>query len=336
MNLLTNNKRDNIKSVVQPLISVIVPVYKVEKFLCRCVDSIIAQTYDNLEIILVDDGSPDNCGNICDEYAEADKRVKVVHKKNGGLSDARNVGMENSKGELIAFVDSDDWLSLDYFEVLYRNLLNTDADISICDFLRLDNELDANVSSMGEIETFTNLEAIEQLFGRLYLQFVIACGKLYKRKVIGDKSFPIGKIHEDEYLTYRLLYDSHRVCYTSHKMYYYWQHSGSIMSNTSASSYKNKNEAFEQQAVFFKNKGISHLEKKAMLRAFSSYSYAYNKNLFNDKNETVAFLNDYKSFLWRLLSLKGLSLVQYFKFSFLLLSPTIANKIFAVIRKMRK
>ena len=115
----------------KPLISVIVPIYKVEKYLNKCVKSIINQTYKNLEIILVDDGSPDNCGKICDKLAERDDRIRIIHKKNGGLSSARNAGIEIANGEYIGFVDSDDYIDNDMFETLYNNIKDNNADLSI-------------------------------------------------------------------------------------------------------------------------------------------------------------------------------------------------------------
>ena len=114
------------------LISVIVPIYNVEKYLQKCVDSIINQTYKNLEIILVDDGSPDNCPKMCDDYAEKDSRIKVVHKENGGLSDARNVGMEVATGEYVSFIDSDDYISLDFYETLLETIVDNDSDVVEC------------------------------------------------------------------------------------------------------------------------------------------------------------------------------------------------------------
>lgn len=114
------------------LISVIVPVYKVEKYIKKCIESIINQTYENLEIILVDDGSPDNCGKICDEYAKKDKRIKVIHKENGGVSSARNLGLEKSNGQYITFIDSDDWIEEEYCEILLTTLKEQNADCAIC------------------------------------------------------------------------------------------------------------------------------------------------------------------------------------------------------------
>ena len=125
----------------ESLISVIVPIFKVEDYLNRCVESLIAQTYHNLEIILVDDGSTDTCPQLCDEWAEKDKRIKVIHKKNGGLSDARNAGIRAAEGEYILFVDSDDWVCADYAESLYRAVESSNSDICECDVIRTSGEI---------------------------------------------------------------------------------------------------------------------------------------------------------------------------------------------------
>ena len=129
---------------MQPLISVIVPIYNVEKYLDRCVGSIINQTYKNLEIILVDDGSPDNCPQMCDDYAKKDSRIKVVHKENGGLSDARNAGMKVATGEYVSFIDSDDYISLDFYETLLETIVDNDSDIVECSVVKFyeDNSFD--------------------------------------------------------------------------------------------------------------------------------------------------------------------------------------------------
>ena len=118
--------------MIMPKISVIIPVYGVELYLDKCIESVVNQTYRNLEIILVDDGSPDRCPTICDEWAELDNRNKVIHKKNGGLSDARNAGIRIASGELIGFVDSDDWISEGMYQLLYENMIENNSDISAC------------------------------------------------------------------------------------------------------------------------------------------------------------------------------------------------------------
>ena len=146
-----------------PLISVIVPIYNVEKYLDRCVDSIINQTYKNLEIILVDDGSPDNCPQMCDDYAKKDSRIKVVHKENGGLSDARNVGMEVATGEYVSFIDSDDYISLDFYETLLETIVDNDSDIVECGVVKFyeDNSFDKYSDDLK----VTNYDTVDGLEG---------------------------------------------------------------------------------------------------------------------------------------------------------------------------
>ena len=153
------------------LISVIIPIYKVEAFLFRCVESVMRQTYENIEIILVDDGSPDNCPGMCDELALKDKRIKVYHKENGGLSDASNYGVERAHGKYIAFIDSDDYISDDYIEYLYNMLKKNDADISCCGYVETSEdtvEFPENCA-LPEEQTLTGREACFGLFGDLYM-----------------------------------------------------------------------------------------------------------------------------------------------------------------------
>lgn len=174
------------KELEQPLISIIVPVYKVEKYLKRCVDSILTQTYQNMEIILVDDGSPDNCGAICDRYKKTDNRVVVIHKRNGGLSDARNTAIPLAKGEYISFIDSDDWISSYYVEHLYEAVAKCDADIGISWF---ENIFEGKALQSKPEEPLSNYECLtaeECLKKLLYQNGVEVCawGKLYKTALI--------------------------------------------------------------------------------------------------------------------------------------------------------
>ena len=167
------------------LISVIVPVYKVEQYLEKCVNTIINQIYDNLEIILVDDGSPDECPKLCDSLAKTDKRIKVIHKTNGGLSDARNVGFEASKGKFVTFIDSDDYINTHFVETLYKNIIDTNADLSIVGYKEVieSQEVDTNKTESSEVLCFDAKNKFEQLFKEHRLNFVIAWGKLYKREI---------------------------------------------------------------------------------------------------------------------------------------------------------
>lgn len=213
------------------LVSIIVPVYNVEKYLKRCIDSILSQTYHNLEIILVDDGSTDYSGAICDRYAEQDYRIRVIHKKNGGLSDARNSGLDIAKGDYIAFIDSDDWISDDYVNVLVKALEYGKTQISACSYRKVSgltkyNEV-TGISSSGELEIWTILEAYQHLF----LNKKIDCSawaKLYKHTLFRDIRFPVGKLYEDQFTTYKLFHSSQGVTYIDQEMYFYFNRPESI------------------------------------------------------------------------------------------------------------
>ena len=214
-----------------PLVTVIVPVYKVEPYLRRCLDSIVNQTYRNLEIILIDDGSPDNCGVICDEYAEIDKRIKVIHKKNGGLSSARNVGLDVFKGEYVSFVDSDDVVSLDMIEYLYDLLSDNNAEISVClhEIVR-DNHRWISFKNVNN-QTVTPKECIKKL---LYNDGVdtSAWAKLYKASLFNNVRYPQGKLFEDIATTYKLFFNANRIALGNEAKYSYILRNSSIVGSS--------------------------------------------------------------------------------------------------------
>ena len=211
------------------LISVIVPIYKVEAYLDRCVRSIAEQTYENLEIILVDDGSPDSCGAMCDAWAEHDHRVKVIHKENGGLSDARNAGLAVAIGEMIAFVDSDDSIEPEFLEKLHGVLVKQDADIAVCAVSFVDEE--GNVLRQRHTAQVQSMDKMEALY-RLVLEdgiYQTVWNKLYRREVIGKTAFAAGKCHEDEFWTYQVFDRIEKLAVVSQPMYNYLQRTSSIM-----------------------------------------------------------------------------------------------------------
>lgn len=212
-----------------PLISVIVPVYNVEPYLDRCVQSIVDQTYTNLEIILVDDGSPDNCPAMCDAWAEKDCRIRVIHKKNGGLSDARNAGMAAAAGEYIAFVDSDDWIDPDMYELLYTRMTNDDCDIAACgvEMVWEDGSPSRPLTAPGCSVLDTN-EAMGALLDESRLKQPVWY-KLYRTSLIRDLAFPVGKYHEDVFWSYQAIARARRVSVCDSPCYFYLQRAGSIM-----------------------------------------------------------------------------------------------------------
>ena len=211
------------------LISVIVPVYSVEEYLEKCVNSIINQTYKNLEIILVDDGTPDNCGKICDEFALRDNRVKVIHKTNGGLSSARNAGLDIMTGDYVAFVDSDDWIEDNMYECLLNNLVEFDADMSfggVADELEGENGYKiAKISDYGCKEPFS--EDIIDAMRRYFHGTWAAWDKLYKASLFETIRFPVGEINEDEAIVIDLLSLCDKICYTPEVLYHYIKHKDS-------------------------------------------------------------------------------------------------------------
>lgn len=214
---------------MNPLISVIVPIYNVEKYLARCVDSIVNQTYKNLEIILVDDGSPDRCPQMCDDYAEKDSRIKVVHKKNGGLSDARNAGMAVATGEYISFIDSDDYVSDDFFECLLDVMNKENSDIAECSVVKFyeDNRFDEFSDDLS-VKTYDTQDAMSALIAENpFHQHV--WNKLYKTELVKDIPYAVGKLNEDEFWTYRVFGRANKVARINKTMYYYFQRSSSIM-----------------------------------------------------------------------------------------------------------
>ncbi|MBQ2835559.1 MAG: glycosyltransferase [Clostridia bacterium] len=211
------------------LISVIVPIYNVEKYVKRCIDSIINQTYTNLEIILVDDGSPDNCGKICDEYAEKDARIKVIHKENGGLSDARNAGIDIAKGEYIAFVDSDDFIATNMYEVLYKNIKETNSDIAIANYYKFESEDEIVDASLDEKIIVYNKEEMFNHMYDDYLLTVVAWNKLYKREMFSELRYPVGKLIEDSAIIHYLIDKTTKIVITNLQLYFYYQRTNSIM-----------------------------------------------------------------------------------------------------------
>ena len=209
-------------------ISVIIPVYKVEKYLNRCVESVVQQTYGNLEIILVDDGSPDNCPQICDNWAKKDNRIIVIHKENGGLSDARNAGIERSTGEYITFVDSDDLISRNMIEVLYKTIVSEDVDIAVTTMKPFYKELPKlDDNEMNVVSGDASLILTEIIYKSSKWE---ACGKLYKKSLFENGvRFIKGKLYEDLHFMPRVFRQAKRATISNSEMYYYYQRSDSIM-----------------------------------------------------------------------------------------------------------
>lgn len=212
------------------LISIIVPVYNVEKYLTRCIDSILNQSYRNIEIILVDDGSPDNCGAICDKYAKKDARIKVIHKKNGGLSSARNAGIEISTGDYIGFIDSDDWIAEDMYEHLLRLIKDTKSDVACCRWRDVYDEI--AIKSDTDSTRFNIYEEDEILYNFFKGEFKSAtCPRLYKRSLLKKIRFYEGRVNEDYLFSYEIFSSCKRVVQSEAPKYMYYVNNISITRN---------------------------------------------------------------------------------------------------------
>ena len=232
------------------LISVIVPVYKSEKYLDRCVDSILSQTLTDFELILVDDGSPDSSGKLCDECAERDGRIKVLHRKNGGAAAARNDGLDMVSGAWIAFIDSDDWVHPDYLRTLYEAAEQQHADLAAC---RYETVNDASRPDDSPISPSFSSENREEYWIGDRTGATVPWGKLYRSELFREIRYPDGRIGEDEFVTYRLLFGCEKLVVLDNVMYRYFVNQNSV----SRSSYLNRLpdvlEAFRQHEEFFKN-----------------------------------------------------------------------------------
>lgn len=249
---------------MKPLISIIVPVYRVEDYLERCVESLRAQTYENLEIILVDDGSPDGCPGLCDGFAKKDNRIRVIHQENRGLSGARNTGIDVARGEYLAFVDSDDYVAPDFIRLLYEFLEESGCAISQCRFAYVQGE--ALPDSDGDAWRIYRGESLmEQLYGpeEEATYFVVAWNKLYRWELFRDIRYPEGKIHEDEATTYRLFHQGKKLAFLDRALYgYYVGNAGSITSRFSGKRLQWLT-AHEERIRFFKENGYENLLPRA-------------------------------------------------------------------------
>lgn len=238
-----------IKSNNNPLISVIIPIYNVEEYIDDCIRSSVNQTYKNLEIILVNDGSTDTCPAICDKWAKSDCRIRVIHKKNGGLSDARNAGLDICTGEFIVFIDSDDWVSEKYVETLLSAQQSSNADLVSCT-LFLEN---GDSTTTRPVPTFTDTAEKALLYLYNQTQFpVSAWGKLYRKRIWEKLRFPVGKICEDAFTTYKIVHNCPLVCQINEPLYHYRQRPQSIMTSSFKPSRMDEEEAWRLNYEFTK------------------------------------------------------------------------------------
>lgn len=218
----------------KPLISIIVPIFNSKLYLDKCINSIISQSYKNLEIILINDGSTDSSFEICKKHAELDKRIKIINKKNGGAAQARNIAINKSKGEYLAFVDSDDYVHVNFIETLFENAKSKNADISACNYYCDYNDgRIVNRPNKPNKKDFDNLQAVRDLLLENSTLETILCNKLFKRKLFMDNNLKLieGEIYEDTRIMYRLAFYAQKITFINKPLYYYLQRDGSVMNH---------------------------------------------------------------------------------------------------------
>lgn len=251
---------------MEDLVSIVVPVYNVEKYLKKSIESILNQTYKNIEILLVDDGSTDSSGKICDSFSKVDPRIRVFHKANGGLSDARNFGIEQMKGQYVAFIDSDDYISKDYVWKLYSSIKNNDSEVSICSFSLVDEKgekIKDELLDSGEI-CLTGQQILEKVLTADGYRYVVAWNKLYRSTLFEKFQFKKDMLYEDEFLNYPLFWECQKVSIVEEPLYLYVQREGSIVqSNMTLEKIKMKDEMHTSRIEFYSEKGHSFLHEKA-------------------------------------------------------------------------
>lgn len=319
-------------------ISIIVPVYNVEKYLPRCIDSILAQTYKNIEVILVDDGSPDKCGAICDEYAKKDKCIKVIHKKNGGLSDARNAGINAAMGEYIGFVDSDDYIVPDMYEKLYNAIVKTNSDIAISNFLYVD-EMGNEIGQNNNLPIYDDVLSGRQILGEKMVEdkfwyWVVAWNKLYKKSIFDDIRYPIGKIHEDEFIIHSIYAKVDQVACVPDALIYYVQRSDSIMGRKSSIKNFDAVEALFGRAKYYLRENYDNECAYYALRTGIEHVwdlYIEYKGNESFQQKYTQLVNTYRS-IAKSMSLRGLSMKHRVNLMLNYISPYYAWKLKTITR----
>lgn len=304
------------------LITIVVPIFNVEKYLRRCLNSIIEQTYKNLEIILVDDGSTDDSPIICDEYKKKDNRITVIHKKNGGLSEARNTGINIAKGKYIGFVDSDDWIEIDMYEKMYKKMIEENADIAICGrVVEYSNRTskkwyNENYMIMNNIDAIVALDSFKSFD-------MAAWDKLYKTELFSNIKYPVGKKCEDCYVTYRLFDKCDKIIYIPECFYHYFQREGSIT----------KSKKVNMDYVYGSVEQLKYIEKNhpeiidtaKMNVAFSNnalFHYMIENNINDEKTRKQLHRNANK-YRKEVFKNKNINMKKKIKFAIFIFTPNI-------------
>lgn len=321
----------------------VVPVYKVEEYLKRCVDSILSQTYPYIEIVLVDDGSPDSCPQICDDYGNSHKNIKVIHKENGGLSDARNAGMRYvfdvaDDDDYLTFVDSDDFIHPEYAKIIINYCEQNKSELVQCDYEKGDNDFFETSNIKPNVECMSAEDAL--LGYRIKSQI---CAKVFKVRTIKDIFFPVGMINEDEFVNYRIVYNAGKMVFTNEKLYYYYNRDNGIMAGVAKKLKNNPHrydylKAYEERIRFFEEKNLPDQVLKTREKICTDIILRYIEQMKLEKEDrdtdciNGTYLKIYKENYKIMMKRKGMPLkrrLMYIGFYILPYSAIAMGKIFA-------
>ena len=316
-------------------VSIIVPVYQVEKYIRQCVDSILAQTFTDFELILVDDGSKDQSGKICDEYARMDTRVKVIHKENGGAADTRNRGVNQAVGNYVMFVDSDDYLAPTMLECLYRNILNENADITACNYLYFfENDRKKDFATNVQSEVLTGTEIFYYRKNeRNYGFWTVVWNKLMKREIVGKVKFRSGKYYEDEFWANEIYQMDIKIVTIPECLYYYRQHENSTMRQKKIARSLDLIEAYQERIyIYLQEQKYSGQAYKVLV--YSLEHLEESKRLITNEDERKKYIQAEKRTkdIVNQLKKRKLSRIQKVSLMFLGINPCL---VFSVGIKFR-
>lgn len=273
-------------------VSVIIPIYNIRDYICRCLNSVINQSYTNLEILAVDDGSPDESGKIAEEYAEKDARIRVIHRENGGLSEARNSGLNCATGEYVFFLDGDDWLDLHAIDNLVRIAAVHDADVVACGITKVWEDGREELWTDQTPGIWDGRESVVQMMNRTNVCSV-AWNKLYKKSLWSDIAFPVGCVHEDEYTIYKVLYKSKKVVYVPDGLYKYFQRDTGIMGVSVAQRGESYLAALRERMLYFQQLGDKKLYDASFVQYLDYIKYLYRES--EDEYQKKFWANEYNS-----------------------------------------
>ncbi len=320
---------------INNLISVIVPVYNVEKYLKRCINSILGQTYNNFELILIDDGSPDNSGNICDEYVLKDSRVKVIHKENTGVSDSRNIGIGQAKGEYLTFIDSDDYISSDMLEIMYNDMIENNAEIVIGG-RNIVNESDGHI--IFQENNKKSVMNSEQALKELMIEKNFNCvswGKLYKKELFNDYKFCVNTIiAEDLELLYKIFPICNKIVLDTTKGLYFWTNRSDSVTKSEYNDNWKKEIQITEEIIHFFDKEYHKIKKYAIQRYVRiSIKCMYKCINVNNVNEVKDIRNNIKPYIFTFLSSNNEKIHHKISFLLAIINVKLFVKFYKKVRK---